>query len=102
MGRKRISKKWKNFRYSGPGTGALGRPFDGVFFSGPYDNAAFLQGYGQKPTLPPHEGVRRTLYNLYLYLVMLIEYAFRDYESQSQRIWAERKARKELKRLKAL
>ena len=72
------------------------------YFFGPYDNAAFLQGYGQKPTLPPHEGVRRTLYNLYLYLVMLIEYAFRGYENQNQRIWAERKARKELKRLKAL
>lgn len=79
-----------------------GDPLMEYYFSGQYDNAAFLQGYGQNPTLPPHEGVRRTLYNLYLYLVMLIEYAFRGYENQSQRIWAERKARKELKRLKAL
>lgn len=79
-----------------------GDPLMEYYFSGQYDNAAFLQGYGQTPALSPRAETRRSLYNLYLYLVMMIEYAFRGYEDQSQKIWAERKLRKELKRLKAL
>ncbi len=79
-----------------------GDPLMEYYFSGQYDNAAFLQGYGQSPARSPHAAARRTLYNLYLYLVMIIEYAFRGYENQGQKIWAERKIRNELKRLKVL
>lgn len=79
-----------------------GDPLMEYYFSGRYDNAAFLKGYGENPAAGAEAERRRALYNLYLYLVMMIEYAFRGYESQNQRIWAEGKLRQELRRLKTL
>jgi hypothetical protein len=41
------------------------------------------------------------LYNIYLYLIMVIEAAYRQYESQDLELWARQQLAQELERLAA-
>jgi aminoglycoside phosphotransferase (APT) family kinase protein len=63
---------------------------------------AFTQGYGRSLLDSPHAAARRTLYNLYLYLIMIVECAYRAYETDDQEQWARQQLAAELARLKTL
>jgi hypothetical protein len=43
--------------------------------------------------------VRRTLYNIYLYLIMVIEGSYRNYETDDQERWARQQLAADLERL---
>ncbi len=49
---------------------------------------AFAAGYGRDLLSSPEAHRRRTLYNLYLYLIMVIECTYRRYPSDDQERWA--------------
>jgi fructosamine-3-kinase len=62
-------------------------------------NPSFLNGYGVEMVRTPAQLERRSLYNIYLYLIMIIECYFRKYESDQQEKWARQKLITELERL---
>ncbi len=57
-------------------------------FAPPAGLAAFTEGYGQTLLAPPAQAQRRTLYNIYLFLIMVIECHYRQYETPDQENWA--------------
>jgi len=59
---------------------------------------AFLQGYG-KISFSNDEIIRRRLYNIHLYLIMVIECAYRSYADDSQYNWAKEMLKKEINML---
>jgi len=59
-------------------------------------NPSFLNGYGVKMLTSPKQKERRSLYNIYLYLIMIIECYFRKYETDQQENWAREKLITEL------
>jgi aminoglycoside phosphotransferase (APT) family kinase protein len=63
---------------------------------------AFRLGYGRSLLESPTAPARRTLYNLYLYLIMIIECSYRAYETDDQEQWARQQLLAELARLKTL
>lgn len=63
---------------------------------------AFGRGYGRSLLDSPTAAARRTLYNLYLYLIMTIECYYRAYETDDQEQWARQQLAAELARLKTL
>jgi aminoglycoside phosphotransferase (APT) family kinase protein len=63
--------------------------------------AGFAEGYGRPMLLTSAEQLRRVLYNIYLYLIMVIEAAYRQYESQELELWARQQLAQELERLAA-
>lgn len=63
---------------------------------------AFRLGYGRSLLDSPTAVARRTLYNLYLYLIMIIECAYRAYETDDQEQWARQQLLADLARLKTL
>lgn len=63
---------------------------------------AFARGYGRSLLDSPTAAVRRTLYNLYLYLIMVIECSYRAYETDDQEQWARQQLVVELDRLQTL
>lgn len=63
---------------------------------------AFERGYGSSLFAAPTAVARRTLYNLYLYLIMVIECSYRAYETDDQERWARRQLAVELARLETL
>ena len=63
---------------------------------------AFVQGYGSSLLASPAAAARRTLYNLYLYLIMIVECSYRAYETDDQEQWARQQLRVELARLEKL
>lgn len=48
----------------------------------------FQQGYGRTMLATPSQRLRRVLYNIYLYLIMIIECAYREFATNNQEIWA--------------
>lgn len=65
-----------------------GDPLMEVNFAG-YDPAGdFAAGYGQPVLDTPPQRTRRTLYNLYLFLIMVIECYYRQYPAGQQEPWA--------------
>ncbi|MEI7849262.1 MAG: aminoglycoside phosphotransferase family protein [Chloroflexota bacterium] len=62
-------------------------------------NHAFLKGYGKEFPFTPPEQERRTLYNIYLFLIMVIECTFRQYPNHDQENWARMKLGEEIKKL---
>lgn len=60
---------------------------------------AFSEGYGARPLDAPGAYRRRVLYNLYLYLIMIIECTYRHYETDDQERWARERLGEELARL---
>lgn len=59
-------------------------------------NENFFAGYGQTLPFDPGQTTRRKLYNIYLYLIMVIECAYRQYPTQDQENWARGMLQKEL------
>jgi aminoglycoside phosphotransferase (APT) family kinase protein len=68
-------------------------------FAPPEGLAAFTEGYGQALLDTPAQARRRILYNIYLYLIMIIECAYRQYETHDQENWARGRLAGELARL---
>lgn len=63
---------------------------------------AFERGYGHSLLNSPTAVTRRTLYNLYLYLIMVIECSYRAYETDDQEHWARQQLAIDLARLETL
>ncbi len=63
---------------------------------------AFESGYGAALLDSPTSRARRTLYNLYLYLIMVIECAYRHYDTDDQDRWARQQLAADLARLARL
>ncbi|MBN1580218.1 MAG: aminoglycoside phosphotransferase family protein [Anaerolineae bacterium] len=59
-------------------------------------HSAYAEGYGGQMLVTNEQICRRTLYNIYLYLIMVIECAYRQYETQDQENWARSQLLKEL------
>ena len=68
-------------------------------FAPPEGLAAFTEGYGQPLLDTPAQRRRRTLYNIYLYLIMIVECYYRRYETQDQENWARGRLVAELERV---
>lgn len=62
----------------------------------------FLAGYGANPLAAAGAAERRTLYNIYLYLIMIIECFYRHFETRDQELWARAQLDQELAKLDAL
>lgn len=65
-------------------------------------NPSFLRGYGEEKPYSANQKTRRSLYNIYLYLIMVIECYFRKYENNRQEKWARQKLIQELEFLGAI
>ena len=63
-------------------------------------NHNFLRGYGQSFPFSPSQVIRRTLYNVYLFLIMVIECTYRHYPKNDQEIWARSRLIDEFSKLK--
>jgi aminoglycoside phosphotransferase (APT) family kinase protein len=59
----------------------------------------FVTGYGRPMLETEHARQRRLLYNIYLYLIMVIECAYRQYPTQDQERWSREQLAVELERL---
>ena len=57
---------------------------------------AFAEGYGRPMLQTESEQRRRALYNVYLYLIMIIECYYRRYENDKQETWARGQLQREL------
>ena len=66
-------------------------------FRGP--QSAYAEGYGRPMFLTEEDTIRRILYNVYLYAIMVIECTFRQYDNDGQERWARGKLAGELARL---
>jgi aminoglycoside phosphotransferase (APT) family kinase protein len=62
-------------------------------------NRDFLSGYGCEYPFTPAQEIRRTLYNVYLFLIMVIECTYRHYPTQDQENWARIRLAEELDKL---
>jgi aminoglycoside phosphotransferase (APT) family kinase protein len=63
---------------------------------------AHEEGYGLSLLASPTAVARRTLYNLYLYLIMIVECSYRHYETDDQERWARQQLAADLERLAGL
>ncbi len=52
------------------------------------ENPAFNKGYGIAMPLSESQAIRRILYNIYLFLIMVIECTYRRYPTQDQENWS--------------
>jgi aminoglycoside phosphotransferase (APT) family kinase protein len=62
-------------------------------------NPALMEGYGVNLLVTPAAQTRRTLYNLYLWLIMVIECTYRQYENNDQENWVRPKFLEEMEKL---
>jgi len=62
-------------------------------------NHNFLKGYGKYYPFSASEEIRRTLYNIYLFLIMVIESTYRNYPTNDQENWARQKLSAEISKL---
>lgn len=62
-------------------------------------NHDFLRGYGCTYPFTGSQQTRRTLYNVYLFLIMVIECTFRHYPTHDQENWARIRLNEELNQL---
>jgi len=51
------------------------------------ESSAFMRGYGENLLATPNQKRRRILYNLYLYLIIIIEHFYRQYETDDLLRW---------------
>ncbi len=68
-------------------------------FIGFSDRTAFLEGYGKVMPSTPNEHIRRTLYNLHLFLIIVIEHDYRQYPSNELEQWGWGKLREAFEQL---
>ncbi len=76
-----------------------GDPLMEVNFGAFGDNPAFYEGYGLDLLATPSAKVRRTLYNIYLWLIMIIECTYRQYPTKDQENWVRPKLVEDFERL---
>ena len=76
-----------------------GDPLMEVNFGGLAVSPAFLEGYGLPMLQTEAQRRRKALYNVYLYLIMVIECYYRHYESDHQEKWARPRLEAELRSL---
>jgi aminoglycoside phosphotransferase (APT) family kinase protein len=69
-------------------------------FRGP--QSAYAEGYGRPMFLTEADALRRILYNVYLYAIMVVECTYRRYDNDRQERWARGKLADELARLETL
>jgi len=62
-------------------------------------NPALIEGYGLDLLAASASKTRRTLYNIYLWLVMIIECTYRQYDTKDQENWVRLKLVEEMKNL---
>lgn len=62
-------------------------------------NAALMEGYGLDLLATTAARTRRSLYNIYLWLIMVIESTYRQFESKDQENWARSKLVEEMGKL---
>jgi aminoglycoside phosphotransferase (APT) family kinase protein len=62
-------------------------------------NRDFLSGYGCEYPFTAAQEIRRTIYNIYLFLIMVIESTYRNYPTQDQENWARIRLAEELNNL---
>jgi aminoglycoside phosphotransferase (APT) family kinase protein len=79
-----------------------GDPLMEVGFGAFGDNPHFRAGYAEDLLAAPGAATRKMLYNLYLYLIMVIECSYRQYETNDQETWARGMLAAELEKLNAL
>jgi len=65
-------------------------------------NQSFLEGYGREMLATQNQKIRHALYDIYLFLIMVIECYYRKYETDHQENWARGKLIAELEFLKNL
>jgi len=65
-----------------------GDPLMEVNFTGYDPSSDFAVGYGIPVLDTPAQRTRRTLYSLYLFLIMVIECYYRQYPNNGQELWA--------------
>lgn len=63
------------------------------------EQSTYMDGYGLDLLATDEQKVRRSLYNVYLYLIMVIECHFRKYENQNQENWARARLVQEIHKL---
>jgi len=59
-------------------------------------NPALMEGYGKEMLSTPVAQIRRYLYNVYLWLIMVIECTYRQYPNKDQENWARGKLKEEM------
>lgn len=79
-----------------------GDPLMEVNFGGLGDQPNFRAGYGIDLLSAPGADMRKILYNLYLYLIMVIECTYRQYETQDQENWTRGLLEAELEKLQSM
>jgi len=77
-----------------------GDPLMEVGFGAFGDNPHFRAGYGEDLLAAPGAATRKALYNTYLYLIMVIECTYRQYETNDQETWARGMLAAELEKLR--
>ncbi|HZU86628.1 MAG TPA: aminoglycoside phosphotransferase family protein, partial [Anaerolineaceae bacterium] len=63
------------------------------------EGSPFMQGYGMAMLDTPNKRLRRRLYAIYLYLIMIIECSYRNYENDQQEKWSRAQLVRELEGL---
>ena len=63
-------------------------------------NFDFFRGYGKGYPFSPTEEERRLLYNMYLFLIMVIEPTFRNYPNKDQENWARERLDEQILKLR--
>jgi Ser/Thr protein kinase RdoA (MazF antagonist) len=76
-----------------------GDPLMEAIFRVPEPRGAYARGYGGELLGAPGATLRRSLYNVYLYLIMIIECTYRRYETDAQERWSRARLDEELVRL---
>jgi len=64
-------------------------------------NQNFMEGYGQIYPFTDAQQTRRTLYNVYLFAIMVIECTYREYPTRDQENWARIRLIEEIEKLKS-
>jgi 5-methylthioribose kinase len=71
-------------------------PLMEVYFGDFFDKRYFCKGYGSFMTFTLEENLRRDAYNIYLYLIMVIEGTYRNYTDEGHKKWIYDTLEKEL------
>jgi aminoglycoside phosphotransferase (APT) family kinase protein len=76
-----------------------GDPLMEVLFGDLRPDSAYMQGYGCNLLATENQVRRRVLYNIYLFLIMVIEPYYREYKTKDQENWARVQLQKELSKI---
>lgn len=71
-------------------------------FANIWDVTGFIAGYGREMLQTRSQKLRRSLYNLYLFAIMVIECTYRQFPTPDQENWARGKVLEEAQNLEAL